>query len=557
MQESELTVLLIEDNPGDARLFEEMLQDSEELLQRVDPDEADPVVPNVRHEKRLSDGLEFLSENAADVVLLDLNLPDSTGLDTLSEMVESAEMTPVIVLTGLNDRSVGVQSIQHGAQDYLVKDDVTSDALVRSIHYAVERSRQARERRRRNKQLESLNRLNRISQDITHSVITTSSRDELEAAVCERLVESDAYHFAWIGYIDRGTNQITPQVAAGVEDGYLDDITITVDDDTTAQGPTGRAVEIHEVQVMQNAQTDPEFEPWREQAKERGYRSSAAIPIGHEDLLYGVLNVYAESANAFSEPETQILGRLGDVVGHAITAIERKDALMSDTVFQLEFQADGFAEELVRLSTEQPCQISIRNLLHSNEILTAYGTASNVSPDQFGDAIERSETVDNYRLLAERADEIEFELSTSAGRSLYEAVATHGGRLHSVTISDGEFRFLVEFPPGRDTRKLTDLVVEHCPGATLLAKRTAQQHDEEVTDPRSILETRLTEKQRTALETAYFAGHFDWPRASTGEEVAEKLDISPSTLAQHLRTAERKFFDAVFEDGADETDTGQ
>jgi predicted DNA binding protein len=96
--------------------------------------------------------------------------------------------------------------------------------------------------------------------------------------------------------------------------------------------------------------------------------------------------------------------------------------------------------------------------------------------------------------------------------------------------------------------------MERCPDATLLAKRTSQQHDEEVADPRSILENRLTEKQRIALETAYYAGHFEWPRASTGEEVADKLDISPSTLAQHLRTAERKFFDAVFEAASDESD---
>jgi len=553
MQGDELTVLLVEDNPGDARLIEEMLRDVQELLRRVAPGEAESGIPDVRHRQRLSEGLDFLRERGADVVLLDLNLPDSTGIETLTTVVETAEMTPVVVLTGMDDQSVGIESIERGAQDYLVKDDVTSDALVRSIHYAIERSRQARERRRRNEQLEALNRLNEISHDIIHTVITMSSRDELEQEVCERLVESDAYRFAWIGYINRGTDRITPQVAAGVEEGYLDDITITIGDDDTAQGPTGKAVETNDVQIMQNIQTDPEYEPWRDEAEERGFRSSSAIPLGHENLLYGVLNVYAESPNAFSDPETQILERLGEVVGHAITAIERKDALMSDTVFQLEFRVDGVAEELVSLSADSSCRITVENMLHSDEVLTAYGTASGVSCDRISEAVERTEVVDDHRILAERADECEFEITTTVGRSLYEAVATHGGRLQSVTISDGEFRFLVEFPPGRDTRKLTDLVMEHCPDATLLAKRTSQQHDEDVTDPRSILEKRLTEKQRIALETAYYAGHFEWPRASTGEEVADKLDISPSTLAQHLRTAERKFFDAVFE-AEDESD---
>ncbi len=54
-------------------------------------------------------------------------------------------------------------------------------------------------------------------------------------------------------------------------------------------------------------------------------------------------------------------------------------------------------------------------------------------------------------------------------------------------------------------------------------------------------------KQRAALETAYFAGYFDWPRQSTGEEIADRLGIAPATFNQHLRTAERKFFDSVFE----------
>jgi len=62
----------------------------------------------------------------------------------------------------------------------------------------------------------------------------------------------------------------------------------------------------------------------------------------------------------------------------------------------------------------------------------------------------------------------------------------------------------------------------------------------------SVLEDELTEKQRAALETAYFAGYFDWPRGSTGEEIAERLGIAPATFNQHLRTAERKFFNSMF-----------
>jgi predicted DNA binding protein/GAF domain-containing protein len=82
-------------------------------------------------------------------------------METLRTMTESVGAAPVIVLTGLRDEQVGVEAIQHGAQDYLVKDEVTSDLLVRSIHHAIERNAQERRRLRRREQLEALNTLTR------------------------------------------------------------------------------------------------------------------------------------------------------------------------------------------------------------------------------------------------------------------------------------------------------------------------------------------------------------------------------------------------------------
>ncbi|MFB6221874.1 MAG: bacterio-opsin activator domain-containing protein [Halolamina sp.] len=161
-----LDVLLVEDNPGDARLIEEMLGDAETLLERV---ELGTSVENLRlhTEQSLEAGIEQLAETGVDVVLLDLNLPDSSGMDTLSTMTEAAGSVAVIVLTGLRDERMGIQAIQHGAQDYLVKDEVTSDLLVRSIHHAIERNRQERRRQRRREQLEALNTLTRELMEAT------------------------------------------------------------------------------------------------------------------------------------------------------------------------------------------------------------------------------------------------------------------------------------------------------------------------------------------------------------------------------------------------------
>ncbi|WP_243645173.1 bacterio-opsin activator domain-containing protein [Natrarchaeobius chitinivorans] len=548
-EDGNLQILLIEDNPGDARLIEEMLKDAEELAQRISIDESADGAPETTRETRLEDGIETLESDPVDLVLLDLNLPDSEGLHTLETVSDRDDETPVVVLTGLRDQQVGVQAIQRGAEDFLVKDEVTSELLIRTIHHAIERARQKRERRQQREQLEALNRLNRIGHDITHAVITTETREELEQRVCDRLAEPDAYRFAWIGGVNPGSDRVVPNAAAGVEDGYLEDVEITVDENShSGRGPSGTAIRTGSVQVMSDVHSDPDYEPWREEAKDRGYQSSVAIPIIHEDLVYGVLNVYSTLPNAFTGPETTILARIGDVVAHAITAIERRDALVTDSVIELEFRIDDLAEPLIALSGDQSCRVEIEQLIRGDDTLLAYGSAHDVSQEAFSEAVDESDGIGEVRFLAARRDGFEFELVAPAAVSLLESIATHGGRVKSATIENGEFRFVVELPRGRDTRQMIEVIKEDHNDVTYLAQRTTERSDRSDVSTPSVLENELTSKQRAALETAYFAGYFDWPRESTGEDIADRLGIAPATFNQHLRTAERKFFDSVFEE---------
>ncbi len=122
-------VLLIEDNPGDARLIQEMLAEAgggQFAAERVD---------------HLSAGLERLVDNDVGVVLLDLGLPDSQGFDTFAKTYAQAPRVPIVVLSGLADEDLAIKTVQEGAQDYLVKGQINSDLLVRAIRYAIERKR--------------------------------------------------------------------------------------------------------------------------------------------------------------------------------------------------------------------------------------------------------------------------------------------------------------------------------------------------------------------------------------------------------------------------------
>ena len=121
-------ILLIEDNPGDARLVEVLLSES------------DLLDCEITNKTSLTDGMEAMEHEDYAVILLDLTLPDSRGFQTLENLLEKFPNANVIVLTGLSDKSMGVNAVKAGAQDFLIKGDFDSDLLAKSLRYSIERS---------------------------------------------------------------------------------------------------------------------------------------------------------------------------------------------------------------------------------------------------------------------------------------------------------------------------------------------------------------------------------------------------------------------------------
>jgi PAS domain S-box-containing protein len=170
-------------------------------------------------------------------------------------------------------------------------------------------------------------RVSTLVRDVMRVLVGATSREEIEQSVCDRLTTSEPYLFAWIGEADRATGEIRPRATAGVGDGYLDDVTITVGTDVTANGPAGTALRERRVSVAQNVGEDPSFEPWRDQALDRGFRSVVAVPLVHDDRIHGVLAVYAARADAFDAQERALLAELGEAVGQAIDTVQVRDRL--------------------------------------------------------------------------------------------------------------------------------------------------------------------------------------------------------------------------------------
>lgn len=200
---TKLSILLVEDNPGDARLVAEMLS------------HADGAEFELTHVTRLAEAITLLERQTFDAVLLDLTLPDSDGISTLDKSHLPQGMNPpVVVITGSENEHHGIESLKHGAEDYLQKAGLHADRLIKSVKFAVERQR-AKERhdteqeeQRRGREVASLEmlgspgttlvtarafgfeRLSEASPDTFESMIS-QYRDMIEQAVDSRRYKNE------------------------------------------------------------------------------------------------------------------------------------------------------------------------------------------------------------------------------------------------------------------------------------------------------------------------------------------------------------------------------
>ncbi|GEM_PF-1435754 len=167
-ENSPISVLLIEDDEADARFVREMVADISDARFVIE------------HAKCLSAGLKFISEGKFDVILLDLGLPESDGSETLDAIVQHAPSTPVVVFTGLDDESLGVMAVQTGAQDYLVKNKINGDLLVRCLLYSIERHR--------------LQKRTELMREEFFAMLTHDLKSSLSAIIgCASLIKSSAF----------------------------------------------------------------------------------------------------------------------------------------------------------------------------------------------------------------------------------------------------------------------------------------------------------------------------------------------------------------------------
>jgi len=183
-----IKVLLIEDNLADIVLIKEMLKESLNTTFKL---------YDVHY---LNEGLKYLEENEIDVLLLDLNLPDSQGLDTFQKANEKAPNVPIIILTAFDDEYTAVEAVKEDAQDYLTKGKVDSDLLTRSISYAIERKQIEIELKKYQEHLEELvkertNELQKSNEKLKREIkARKKAEEEIRASLNEKKILLEEIH---------------------------------------------------------------------------------------------------------------------------------------------------------------------------------------------------------------------------------------------------------------------------------------------------------------------------------------------------------------------------
>lgn len=408
------------------------------------------------------------------------------------------------------------------------------------------------ELQRQRDELETLNRINELIQGTIHSIASAATRDEIESTVCERLAESPFYEFAWTGGRTADDSLIVPHISAGDGDGYLDEIEIP-GQASDVSTPGSRAIETGEVAVVDDIASDPQFEPWREQALERGFRSLADIPLKHGQTVHGVLGLYAGRPDGFSDREKRAFEVLGDMVGFAISAIQHRRLIEAETVLELEIELRGSETFFSELSRRMDCTCRLLGSVPSGDAMLHYVSVTGASAEAIEAYIEETSAarVDTSRIV--RSTDEGCVVAVRVFDSTPELLQEAGARTVDITIGPESTRVVARAVRDIDIRMLLDAFYEVHGEPVLDAKREVER--DHYTDEafRADVADRLTERQDAALSAAYFGGYFDWPRDSTAEEVAESLDISSATLHQHLRHAQHKLLEIYFDDTAART----
>ncbi len=338
-----MKILAVEDNPADREMLRELLPDRQVPLFRLE------------NAGSLAAADEILRRGETDLVLLDLGLPDSQGIDTLRTVRKQFPALPVVVLTGFEDEETGMLALREGAQDYLVKGQITGPSLMRSIRYADERNRIEQELLGKNRELDATNaelatsngrlrekigELTRTEQDLRASenglkrvnerlaILADASRlllssrapEQIVQAICTRVME-DTDCQAFFNYlIEDGKERMLLNAWAGIPDETAESIR-NLDFGAAVCGCVARDA----VPMIAEDISGPDAKT--DLVRSFGIRAYACHPLICQGVTIGTLSFGTSTRSRFSHGDLGMMRAIADLVATAMARRKAEDAL--------------------------------------------------------------------------------------------------------------------------------------------------------------------------------------------------------------------------------------
>lgn len=397
------------------------------------------------------------------------------------------------------------------------------------------------ERRRREHELRQLlTRINGLIRDVIEVLVESSTQAEINERVCRHLAGVDGYDLAWIGDVDVDGDSLVPTAWAGETDPDLAGLSIPLDADES--GPSVRALRERTIQYQEFAAGTDVGEVVAD--TDLTVRGAIAVPLVYKDTEYGVMSVYTTDPDAFDAHEQAVLSALGRAIANAYNAIETGRILGTDQVIELEFTVGDDALLCNRIATAADCNLTYAGSVYQPDgSLRVFAEVTGADADTVLAAAAEAGVEDAACLADEDEQLFEFVVTDA----LVETLADRGAVMQALTSEDGQARVTVELPAKASAREFFEFVADRYEGTDLVGYHEHDRPIETRQEFKAVLEDRLTDRQQTALQSAFLSGFFEWPRPVSGDELAASMDISRPTFHQHLRAAERKVFAELFD----------
>ncbi|MFC7203742.1 bacterio-opsin activator domain-containing protein [Haloferax namakaokahaiae] len=524
-------------------------------------------------------GAEALSQlgDHVDVVLLDRRMPSVSGDDVLEAIRERDLDCRVAMMTAVEPDT---DIVEMPFDAYLVKPvsesqvtETVEELLVRAgferevrDYFALESTHEALENRAaeelrdpgvldelqeqldaarseheaaielRERQLDRLGKVNDLLRTVDKGLVDAHTRDEIEQTVCEAV--ADAHLGVCIARRTAASGGLRCTAAAGVEHEPTDIDFSTLTD----------SLDLHELDDIRV------FDPVPDAHRDEVFNGQAktvelvalCVPIAYQETIYGALFVYDERDH-FDEDHVAVFTELGETIGNGINAAESKRLLNGDSVVELEFTLGGDSGTLAEVSEYVGCSLSLDGVAQVGERATCFVTVRGAPIEDIVETAEDHEGITSVRVVTEGDEEAVVELRLTEESILVTAMH-YGASIEAFELSNGTGTFVVHVAPDADHGAIVEGLSGPFSDATVVAKREVERRTKSAESFRRDLDDKLTSRQGAVLETAFVSGYFDWPRGSTAEEVADALGISPPTLHEHLRTAERKLIETYYSD---------